>query len=83
MGLGILAGVLKLGLFGMEKFEFHYLDLLGIALLEVGARILRLKWQKTTYHSAGHRGMFKRELNYLTCRALIITVAASARVASP
>jgi transporter family-2 protein len=38
--LGILAGVLKLGLFGMEKFEFHYLDLLGIALLAVGARIL-------------------------------------------
>ncbi|MDD2372972.1 MAG: hypothetical protein PHF03_05270 [Syntrophomonadaceae bacterium] len=40
LGLGILAGVLKLGLFGMEKFEFHYLDLLGIALLAVGARIL-------------------------------------------
>ncbi len=38
----ILTAVLvdSLGLFGMKKFEFHYLDLLGIALLAVGARIL-------------------------------------------
>ena len=38
----ILTAVLvdNLGLFGMKKFEFQYLDLLGIALLAVGARIL-------------------------------------------
>lgn len=29
-----------LGLFGMKKYEFHYIDLLGVALLAVGARIL-------------------------------------------
>lgn len=28
------------GAFGMKKYEFHYLDLLGIALLAAGARIL-------------------------------------------
>lgn len=32
-----------LGAFGMKKYEFQYLDLLGIALLAVGARILLLK----------------------------------------
>lgn len=31
-----------LGAFGMKKIEFHYLDLLGIALLAAGARILLL-----------------------------------------
>jgi len=38
----ILTAVLvdSLGLFGMKKYEFHYLDLLGIALLAIGARIL-------------------------------------------
>lgn len=29
-----------LGAFGMKKYEFHYIDLLGIALLAVGAKIL-------------------------------------------
>ncbi|MGI6451956.1 MAG: DMT family transporter [Syntrophomonadaceae bacterium] len=29
-----------LGAFGMKKFEFHYLDILGIVLLATGARIL-------------------------------------------
>ena len=29
-----------LGLFGMQKYEFKYLDLLGIVLLAVGTRIL-------------------------------------------
>lgn len=28
------------GAFGMKKYEFHYLDLLGVILLAVGARIL-------------------------------------------
>lgn len=28
------------GVFGMKKYEFHYLDILGIALLAAGARIL-------------------------------------------
>lgn len=38
----ILTAVLvdSLGLFGAKKLEFHYLDLLGIALLGIGARIL-------------------------------------------
>lgn len=38
----ILTAVLvdSLGVFGMKKLEFHYLDLLGIALLAAGARIL-------------------------------------------
>ncbi|MDD2621306.1 MAG: DMT family transporter [Syntrophomonadaceae bacterium] len=31
-----------IGAFGMKKFEFHYIDLLGIALLAAGARILLL-----------------------------------------
>jgi len=31
-----------LGLFGMKKYEFQYVDLLGIALLAIGARILLL-----------------------------------------
>ncbi|CFW97459.1 Protein of unknown function DUF606 [Syntrophomonas zehnderi OL-4] len=31
-----------LGAFGMKKYEFHYIDLLGIALLAIGARILLL-----------------------------------------
>lgn len=41
----ILTAVLvdALGLFGMKKYEFQYLDLLGIALLAVGSRILLLK----------------------------------------
>lgn len=30
----------SLGLFGMKKYEFQYIDLLGVALLAVGARIL-------------------------------------------
>ncbi len=30
----------NLGLFGMEKFPFHYIDLLGIAFLAIGTRIL-------------------------------------------
>lgn len=29
-----------LGLFGMKKYAFEYLDLLGVALLAIGARIL-------------------------------------------
>ncbi|MBO8158353.1 DMT family transporter [Thermosyntropha sp.] len=29
-----------MGAFGMKKYEFHYIDLLGIALLAAGARIL-------------------------------------------
>lgn len=29
-----------LGLFGLKRYEFHYLDLLGIAFLAIGARIL-------------------------------------------
>lgn len=29
-----------LGAFGMDKYEFHYIDLLGIALLAAGAKIL-------------------------------------------
>lgn len=32
----------SLGLFGIKKLEFHYIDLLGIALLAAGARILLL-----------------------------------------
>ncbi|MGR6835849.1 DMT family transporter [Syntrophomonas erecta] len=32
----------SLGAFGMKKIEFQYLDILGIALLAVGARILLL-----------------------------------------
>lgn len=32
-----------LGAFGMKKYEFQYLDLLGIALLAIGSRILLLK----------------------------------------
>lgn len=41
----ILTAVLvdALGAFGMKKYEFQYLDLLGIALLAVGGRILLLK----------------------------------------
>lgn len=31
------------GAFGMKKYSFHYLDLLGLALLAVGARILFIK----------------------------------------
>lgn len=31
-----------LGAFGMKKYEFHYIDVLGIALLAIGARILLL-----------------------------------------
>ncbi len=31
-----------LGLFGMKKYDFQYIDLLGIALLAIGARILLL-----------------------------------------
>lgn len=31
------------GAFGMKKYEFQYLDLLGIALLAIGARILLVK----------------------------------------
>lgn len=40
----ILTAVLidGLGAFGMKKYEFHYIDLLGIALLAAGARILLL-----------------------------------------
>ncbi|MEN6324814.1 MAG: DMT family transporter [Syntrophomonas sp.] len=40
----ILTAVLidSLGAFGMKKFEFHYIDLLGIALLAAGAKILLL-----------------------------------------
>ncbi|MDD3268911.1 MAG: DMT family transporter [Syntrophomonadaceae bacterium] len=40
----ILTAVLidNLGAFGMKKFEFHYMDILGIALLAAGARILLL-----------------------------------------
>jgi len=30
------------GAFGMEKYEFHYIDLLGILLLAIGTRILLL-----------------------------------------
>ena len=32
-----------LGIFGMKKIDFQYLDILGIVLLAVGARILLLK----------------------------------------
>jgi len=32
----------SLGAFGMKKLEFQYMDLLGIALLTIGARILLL-----------------------------------------
>jgi len=32
-----------LGAFGMKKMEFHYIDLLGIALLAIGARILLIE----------------------------------------
>ncbi|MEN6389255.1 MAG: DMT family transporter [Syntrophomonas sp.] len=41
----ILTAVLidGLGAFGMKKYEFQYLDLLGIALLAIGGRILLLK----------------------------------------
>lgn len=41
----ILTAVLidGLGAFGMKKHEFQYLDLLGIALLAIGGRILLLK----------------------------------------
>lgn len=40
----ILTAVLidNLGAFGMKKYAFHYIDLLGIALLAVGAKILLL-----------------------------------------
>ncbi len=31
-----------LGLFGMKKYDFQYIDILGIALLAIGARILLL-----------------------------------------
>jgi len=33
----------NLGAFGMKKYEFHYLDLLGVALLAAGARILLME----------------------------------------
>ncbi len=33
----------SLGAFGMKKYEFHYLDLLGVALLAAGARILLME----------------------------------------
>lgn len=38
----ILSAVIidSLGIFGMKKLEFHYIDLLGVALLAIGARIL-------------------------------------------
>lgn len=38
----VLTAVLidSLGIFGMKKIEFHYIDLLGIALLAAGAKIL-------------------------------------------
>lgn len=41
----ILTAVLidGLGAFGMKKYEFQYLDLLGIVLLAIGSRILLLK----------------------------------------
>lgn len=41
----ILTAVLidSLGAFGMKKYEFQYLDLLGIALLAIGSKILLLK----------------------------------------
>lgn len=41
----ILTAVLidGLGAFGMKKYDFQYLDLLGIALLAIGSRILLLK----------------------------------------
>lgn len=32
-----------LGAFGMKKFDFHYIDLLGIALMAIGARILLIE----------------------------------------
>lgn len=32
-----------LGAFGMKKYEFHYIDLLGIALLAIGAKILLME----------------------------------------
>ena len=32
-----------LGAFGMKKYDFHYIDLLGIALLAIGARILLIE----------------------------------------
>ncbi|HWP97529.1 MAG TPA: DMT family transporter [Syntrophomonadaceae bacterium] len=32
-----------LGAFGMKKYAFHYYDLLGVALLAIGARILLMK----------------------------------------
>lgn len=32
-----------LGAFGMEKYKFHYYDLLGVALLAIGGRILLMK----------------------------------------
>lgn len=32
-----------LGLFGMKKYDFQYIDILGIALLAIGARILLLE----------------------------------------
>lgn len=32
-----------LGAFGMKKFDFHYIDLLGVALLAIGARILLIE----------------------------------------
>ncbi|HZK42728.1 MAG TPA: DMT family transporter [Syntrophomonadaceae bacterium] len=32
----------SLGLFGMKKYDFQYIDILGIALLAIGARILLL-----------------------------------------
>ncbi len=32
-----------LGAFGMKKMEFHYIDLLGIAFLAIGARILLIE----------------------------------------
>jgi len=41
----ILTAVLidNLGAFGMKKYDFQYLDFLGIALLAIGSRILLLK----------------------------------------
>lgn len=33
----------SLGAFGMKKYDFHYSDILGVALLAAGARILLMK----------------------------------------
>ena len=32
-----------LGAFGMKKYDFHYIDLLGVALMAIGARILLIE----------------------------------------